>query len=87
MPIDWNTITICLTIAASFGSGGFLASRFISKEINDIKTIIIDIKDVLSEKITAHDFADQKQFEAIRNRIAIVETKTEINRHNIQGMG
>jgi len=83
MPIDWNTITICATIAACSCGGGFAASRFLSNEFAGLKTDMRDIKDALTTRITDHELADQRQFEAIRNRVAIVETKAEINRHDI----
>lgn len=72
MPIDYNTLSIISTVAVFFAGGGFwLRGQFAS------------IKEAVKSEIAAHETRDHNQFEAIRTRIAVIETKAEINRHDI----
>lgn len=77
MPIDWNTVSILATIAAFFGGGGFVASQWFRKEFDGLKS---DLREIIND----HEIANQKQFEKIRERLIVIETKAEINRHDIQ---
>ena len=77
MPIDWNMLTIIGTIAAFSCGGGFIASRYLDTKFTNLKENLRDL-------ISGHEIANQTQFEKIRERLIVIETKSKINRHDIQ---